>query len=219
MSIITDVKQLSHSQVLDLFELDQFTTPNQVFRFCNHSGVSFGGVVYQPLAFQSGGWDFKASSSGLPRPRLVVSNVLGTVSSLIKDFNDLLGARVRRTRTLVKYLDGQPTANFNEKFSDQIYYIDRKVKETKNEIEWQLATKIDLEGVQLPKRIIIASTCGWRYRSVECGYTGPPVATSLDVATTDPGADDCSLRVSGCQLRFGQFGLLPFGGFPGCDSF
>ena len=93
------------------------------------------------------------------------------------------------------------------------------MKETKNAIEWQLATKIDLEGVQLPKRIIIASTCGWRYRFVECGYTGPPVATSLDVATSDPGADDCSLRVSGCQRRFGQFGLLPFGRFPGTDSF
>ena len=219
MSIITDVKQLSHSQVLDLFELDRFTTPNQVFRFCNYRGVSFGGLAYRPLAFQSAGWDFKASSSGLPRPRLVVSNVLGTVSSLIRDFNDLLGARVKRIRTLVKYLDGQPTANANEKFAEQIYYIDRKVKETKNAIEWQLSTKIDLEGVQLPKRIIIASTCGWRYRSVECGYTGPPVATSLDVATSDPGADDCSLRVSGCQRRFGQFGLLPFGGFPGTESF
>ena len=219
MSIITDVKQLNHSQTIDLFQLDLFTTPNQIFRFCNHAGVSFGGLAYQPLAFQSDGWDFKASSSGLPRPRLVVSNVLGSVSSLIRDFNDLLGARVKRIRTLVKYLDGQPTANSNEKFSEQVYYIDRKVKETKNVVEWELSTKIDLEGVQLPKRIIIASTCGWRYRSVECGYTGPPVATSLDVATRDPAADDCSLRVSGYQLRFGQFGLLPFGGFPGTESF
>lgn len=219
MSIFTDVTKLNHSKVIDLFVLDQYTKPNQVFRFCNYTGVSFGGFPYSPLAFQSDGWDFKASSSGLPRPRLIVSNVLGTVSSLIKNFNDLLGARVRRTRTLVKFLDGQPTANANEKFAEQVYYIDRKVKETKNVIEWQLATKIDLEGVQLPKRIIIASTCGWRYRSVECGYTGPPVATSLDVPTTDPGADDCSLRISGCQKRFGQFGLLPFGGFPGTESF
>ena len=219
MSIITDVKQLNHSESIDLFEVDRFANPNQIFRFCNYVGVSFGGVPYQPMAFQSGGWDFKASSTGLPRPRLVVSNVLGTVSGLVRDYNDLLGARVKRIRTLVKYLDGKPTANSSEKFSEQVYYVDRKVKETKNVIEWELATKIDLEGVQLPKRIIIASTCGWRYRSVECGYTGGPVATSLDVATRDPASDDCSLRISGCQLRFGQFGLLPFGGFPGTDSF
>jgi hypothetical protein len=34
---------------------------------------------------------------------------------------------------------------------------------------------MDLEGLQLPRRVITQNHCLWRYRSSECGYVGAPV--------------------------------------------
>jgi hypothetical protein len=39
---------------------------------------------------------------------------------------------------------------------------------------------MDLEGLQLPRRVITQNHCLWRYRSSECGYTGAPVFNSND---------------------------------------
>ena len=52
------------------------------------------------------------------------------------------------------------------------------------------------------------------YRSGECGYAGGPVANYKNNPTSDPAQDQCSRTMTGCKKRFGEFGALPFGGFP-----
>jgi lambda family phage minor tail protein L len=54
----------------------------------------------------------------------------------------------------------------------------------------------------------------WRLSRAYCGYNGPAVADSDDVATDDPARDQCGGRVRSCKLRFGQDKPLPYGGFP-----
>jgi phage-related protein len=77
-------------------------------------------------------------------------------------------------------LDGQAAADPHAKFPDEIWYVDRKSNENRSVVEFELASKFDLVGVVLPRRQIIANVCQWRYRSAECGYTGPPVADAND---------------------------------------
>lgn len=114
--------------------------------------------------------------------------------------------------------DRNPTADPNEHFLDEIWFIERKVSETKEVVEFELTTAIDLNGEQLPGRQVIAGVCGWLirggYRGPFCGYTGPAVADANDVPTTDPSRDQCGGRVRSCKLRFGADKPLPYGGFP-----
>lgn len=114
--------------------------------------------------------------------------------------------------------DRNPTADPNEHFLAEIWFIERKVSETKEVVEFELTTAIDLNGEQLPGRQIISGVCGWLircgYRGPFCGYTGPAVADANDVPTTDPARDQCGGRVGSCKLRFGADKPLPYGGFP-----
>jgi len=111
-----------------------------------------------------------------------------------------------------------PTADPNEHFLDEIWFIERKVAEDKQTVEFELTTAIDLNGEQLPGRQVIAGVCGWLirggYRGPYCGYNGPAVADANDVPTTDPSRDQCGGRVGSCKLRFGADKPLPYGGFP-----
>lgn len=111
-----------------------------------------------------------------------------------------------------------PNADPNEHFLDEVWFIERKVSETKELVEFELTTAIDLNGEQLPGRQVIAGVCGWLirggYRGPYCGYTGPAVADANDVPTNDPSSDQCGGRVGSCKLRFGTDKPLPYGGFP-----
>jgi hypothetical protein len=101
-------------------------------------------------------------------------------SSAISSADDLVGAKVIRRRTLFKYLDNGPEPDSNQEFPEDIFYIERKSAETNITVTWQLASKIDLEGLLLPRRVITQDHCLWRYRGAECGYSGPPVANEFD---------------------------------------
>ena len=108
----------------------------------------------------------------LPRPKLSVSNALGTITAILLNVNkvtagnDLSAATVTRIRTLARYLDAvnfppdedgvqvnplgtpDPTAEFPR----EIYKIDRKSAENRNLVEFELAAVFDLIGVRAPQR-------------------------------------------------------------------
>ena len=219
----SDLQPLSHSGIIELYTLD--LTPIGTYgicRFCNYNqttgaSVSFGGVVYNAYPIETSGFEIKSSGT-IPTPSIKLSNIFGCITGLINNYADIVGAKIIRTRTLVKYLDGQPAASPTTKFPDDIWYVERKVSEDKIFVEFQLASILDLEGAQIPARLMFQDACTWGYRGDGCGYTGGPVADEFDIPTSDPTRDKCSQAVSGCRLRFGQFATLPFGGFPGLDK-
>ena len=159
---------------------------------------------------------FEYSGNGqLPRPKVRVSNIIGTITALLLSLPDgLEGAKFTRIRTLARYIDGanfpggtnpygtpDPTAEFPR----EIYYVDRKVIETRDVVEFELAAAFDLAGVRAPKRQCIANICQWVYKSTECSYTG---------ALTS-----CSKTLDACKAHFGATAELPFGSFPGIGSY
>ena len=157
----------------------------------------------------------------MPRPRLRVANVTGAITALVLTYQDLVGAKITRKRTLAKYLDAvnfsggsNPTADPLAEFADDIYYVDRKSRETRDVVEFELAASFDLEGVTLPRRQIVQNVCPWRYRGSECGYTGSNYFNANDQSVVSSIQDICGKRLASCQVRFGQNAELPFGGFP-----
>lgn len=187
MTIQQDVRNSWHEAIVELFELDLSPITQQAgdkFYFTRDifpdgTKPQWKGQVYEPFPIEITG--FETSTNGpIPEPELTVANVLGTLSSVTNAFEDLVGARVVRRRTLGKYLDNGTSPNSNEEFPEDVYFIERKTAETSLTITWQLASKIDLEGLQIPRRIITQNYCIWKYRGAECGYTGPPIADERD---------------------------------------
>ena len=102
----------------------------------------------------------------------------------------------------------------------ETWYIDRVASENQQFVEFELAPKLDLVNVQIPRRTI-EEFCPWKYRESECGYTGrecfdindQKITTGTQEQKED--ADICGKRLKSCQKRFGRDDDLPFGGFYG----
>ncbi|WP_333976377.1 phage minor tail protein L [Burkholderia cepacia] len=222
MSITTDIQQLEPGALIELFELDATAIGGQVAYFHGHrqqGKIVWRAVAYSPWPITADGFE-RTSSGRQPVPTLKVGNLDGSISSLCLALADMVGAKVTRRRTLLKYLDavnfpsGNPSANPNEEMPPETWLIERKSREDNETVEFELSSPLDFDGEQLPRRQIIPNLCTWAYRGPECGYTGGPCADANDAPTTDPAKDRCSNSVRGCKLRFGANNPLPYGGFP-----
>jgi len=187
MTLEADVQQGWHDAIVELFDLD--LTPitgdvNDKFYFTNQlkpddNKIVWQGRTYEPLPIISTGYE-KNTTGQIAQPSLTVANVMGTFTQVIDSLDDLVGAKVTRRRTLGKYLDGEPSADPLQEFPLDVFYIERKTSENALTITWQLGSVLDLEGLQLPRRVITQNYCQWNYRSSECGYTGAPVFNAND---------------------------------------
>lgn len=241
--IVQELQQAAPSAIIELFELRLVAAlhgSNDVYRF--HAGVNaknnggnvvWAGQTYTRMPIECEGFEYSGNGQ-LPRPTLRIANVLGTVTTVllavnaITPGNDLIGAKVIRKRTLARYLDAvnflgnvnpYGTPDPAAEFPEEIYYISRKVAETKDVVELELAAAFDLQGVRAPKRQCIANICQWVYRSAECSYTGTAYFNDNDQAVGTLALDVCGKRVSSCKARFGATAALPFGSFPGIGSY
>ncbi len=225
MTLARDIQTLEPGSVVDLFEIDLTGLGGSILYFHPGRNGLLSSVVWnghEYIAFPILAEGFEASGNGkMPRPTVRVANVTGLISAALRDFDDLIGCKVTRRRTLAKYLDAvnfpggvNASADPTQEFPPEVWFVDRKSSESKMVVEFELAASWDVQGVLLPRRQAIANTCNWRYRSADCGYTGGAVANGNDVATADLAQDQCGKRLASCKLRFGEFAVLPFGAFP-----
>jgi len=122
--------------------------------------------TYAALPIEMKGFK-KASSGTLARPTLTIANVLTTFGDAIGSLtnNDLLGNKVTRRSTLVKYLYGQASDQSPAvEFPSEIYYIDRIKQETAAMIVFEVAPAHDLIGVTVPARHAMSNACSWIYK-------------------------------------------------------
>lgn len=225
-SLAPDLHKLELPAKVELLVIDVTPLGGPIYRFVNQiskvqQSIVWQGNTYTPMPIEASG--FEAQSDGpMPRPRLVVSNVMGLIGAAVRQYQRLGGCVLTRKRTLSRYLDAvnfpggvNPSADPTAHYPDEVWYFDRIVARNKMRVEWELVSPLDRPGLQLPRRQIQARTCPFKYRGSECGYTGGPVATAQDVPTAVLAQDRCSHLISGCKLRFGANAELPFGGFPG----
>lgn len=234
-TIVADIQSLSPSALIELFVLDMSHSTgivNDLLYF--HAGTNqltgdivWQGNTYVHLPIEAEGFS-AGSNGGLPRPKVRLANLNGTFSQTLAAYDDLIGCKISRKRTFVKYLDAvnfstgvNATANAGQYYPDDIWYIDQKMSETRYMIEWELASAFDLIGVMLPSRQVNQNSCPWKYGGTECGYnqniSGAKLFDSTDVAVTSIALDVCGKRLSSCEARWGttKTVVLPYGGFPG----
>ena len=100
-------------------------------------------------------------------------------------------------------------------FPDEIWYVDRKAVETRTHIQFELTAAHDIHGVKLPSRTVVANSCPWVYRGVECGYSGTTYWDINNNTVVAASADVCSKTFTSCELRFPSSVESLLGGFPG----
>ena len=140
--------------------------------------IVFDGQEYLPIAVEAEGFDILGDQR-LPRPVLKVSNAGLYISSLLRRFNNLNGAKIVRKRTFLKFLDDvnfpdnqNPwgSANPNARMPDDKYFISRKMSENKLAVEFELVSSLELENIEIPARKISSRYCSWIYRGFGCRY-------------------------------------------------
>lgn len=224
MTIKAEIQSLAPSALMEFFTLDASNLENgEVLHF--HAGtngimnsVAWQDVIYTPLPVQAEGFDITAKGA-LPRPKLSVANAGGLLSTEIRNFNDFVGCKLIRKRTFVKYLDasnfpdGNPNADPNQYLPDEVWFVERKILETRYVIEFELSSAFDLMGVKLPNRQIIQNSCPWVYRGQECGWNGGYFDKNNQPC--GPQSDMCAKTLAACKVRFTNGQPVRFGGFPG----
>ncbi len=120
--------------------------------------------LYLPFPVESEGWEVRGTGS-LPRPTVRFANINQYWSAHLSNYDDLVGAKVIRRRTLQKHLGTNPPVEFNR----DVYYIERKTTETATMVEFELASAFDVQGIQLPRRAVVAARCPWKYKDPDQG--------------------------------------------------
>ena len=176
-ALYDEISNINPSAIIELFTLElkeglhyATGTPtglDTIYRFHAGSNLNsnaemvWAGNTYQRFPLIAEGFAYQRGQ--LPRPKLIVSNALGTITAildLIKP-NELTGATITRIRTLARFLDAVNfPGNSNPlgtpdplaEFPREIYAIDRKANENREVVEFELAAAFDLIGVKSPKR-------------------------------------------------------------------
>lgn len=210
--------------------------------------IIWNGQAYQPLPIEADGFEYSGNGQlPRPKLRAsnLLGSITAILATLPEG---LEGAKVTRIRTLRRFLDEEnfapsdvllledgfellyedgtsiyleptnATADPYAEWPREIYYVDRKSAESRDVVEFELASAFDLAGVRAPKRQCV-TRCQWVYRSAECSYAGTNYYNENDVAVGNASEDVCGKRVDSCKLRFGQNAELPYGGYPGIGTY
>lgn len=201
------LSKLRHDAVIELYKIDLSLAgyPN-IFYFTpvfssNPIELVWNGQSYIPTDMVSSGWEYNGQGT-LPTPTITITNIFGGVSALCKQFNDMLGAKVTRYKVFRSDLG----FNKSETITDpDIWFIERKVSEDALSVQFELASSLDLRGVRLPSRPMLANSCSWLskggFKGRYCQYSGQ--------------AASCDGRLSTCR-SLGNAGR--YGGFPGLGN-
>lgn len=193
-----EIQSLNPSALITLFELDLsdiifnssvLNESERIFRFHSELKLINTDIFWQGDRYVASpimASDFELTTKGsTPTPKLtIVSNdesidIFATLRQKIRELGDIVGAKVTRIRTFAKYLDANNFPNSASRpigfapdpyseFPRDIYYVERKSRENKNIIEYELASIFDVQGIKLPGRIVSSNRCMWVYRGCGC---------------------------------------------------
>lgn len=210
--ISSEIMALNPSALITLFEIDLSSVEKKIgdgqssligeyiVRFHNNKEFPKKTITWQSKHFSPApiiAEGFDTSSRGvLPTPKMSVfvnnneseMHSFSLLRRISKEYGDIVGAKVTRIRTFLKYLDLE---NFEDEESVKsglfslpqdyepnkyaelprdIFYIERKTNETPTEMSFELSSLIDVEGIKLPRRTINSLKCSFNYRGCGCFY-------------------------------------------------
>lgn len=182
------------------------------------NGKLFGQIIwkgkrYIPFPFETEGYEISTRGT-LPKPKIIFSNqtqvdqydyFFRIIKNAIRSVGDIIGLKITRRRTFLKFLDA---VNFKSgggiiddsdfiidpnslaELPQDVYFIDRKLRESKNSLEYEMSSILDLENIRLPLRTMYAESCSFDYRGEGCEYNSGNFYTNQNHADGRPVATD-----------------------------
>jgi len=221
--------QLITQELITLYQLDTTALGGQWFYFTSAEDAAtlivWGGQQYSPLPMQAQGFEM-TTKGAIPQPSVTISNVYGAASTLLREYKGLLGAKLIRILTLRRFLDDGSTPDANALISRDVFVVAQKTSHTPVMVAFKLASAMDQQGVELPRRLILRDLCShvyrtWRpdlgafdYSKATCPYSGVTNWDVNDQVNVPPPQDQCSRTMIGCMNRFPGGQPLPARFFP-----
>lgn len=201
MTDLIDTVQLSEidDELIELFDITlpgySSTSGAGKYYLCNgetdqdavaDTDIIFNGNTYLAIPIQITGIEFN-SSGAYARPTLTIANIPNLTKTLDTDNeavledlrvagtagieafernDELIGTKVVYRKTLKSKLSS------GEEFPSQTYYIDRVASENNIFVAFELASPMDIEGAQIPARMVIGRYCSWQYQGRADGLGG-----------------------------------------------
>jgi len=110
---VAELQKPNPSNIVELFQLELNTTMHgvsQTYYFHNgtnennNSNLVFNNIQYTRMPIEADGFEYNGKQT--PRPTLKISNILGTITTILLTLpQGLEGAKVTRIRTLERYID------------------------------------------------------------------------------------------------------------------
>ena len=236
-------ERLELGESIDLYTLDLrhlgyptvfYWTPSR------RDGLSiwFGGKEFVSAAIEITGLE-RSSENAPPEPILAFANVDKGGYAILRDYDDLVDAKVTYMHTWSQFIDKLPDGSDNPDADPkatnipEVWYVQQKEGSDPTVIKWRLSSVMDLSGKQIPARTMLKSVCRrpyrfwdadkaqWVYPSTPaaCPYSGAAMYTRTSSPTSDPVQDRCPKNPRGCADRFGARNDLPGWFFPGIQRY
>tara|TARA_R100001460_G_scaffold9830_3_gene23356 strand:- start:396 stop:1019 length:624 start_codon:yes stop_codon:yes gene_type:complete len=110
---VAELQKSNPSNIVELFQLELNTTMHgvsQTYYFHNgtnennNANLVFNNIQYTRMPIEADGFEYNGKQT--PRPTLKISNILGTITTILLTLpQGLEGAKVTRIRTLERYID------------------------------------------------------------------------------------------------------------------
>ncbi len=195
-----------------LYEI--YVNPTTTLYFTsNLEDINFDGQIYTSYNIKFDRIPESAAGAA-PTLQMTIGNVDRVMSAYLFNNNGLRGNEVRLILVFITETDGVATVydDPNSKLEIKFYVTAAggKPQGSSRIIQLMLKPKLAYDNEKIPRRKMRRSFCWWRYRSRECGYTGPQMA--------GPGGapDDYCSRILGDSV-FGcsaHINIGRFGGYP-----
>jgi len=168
-----------------------------------------------------------------------MSNVDKSGYALLKQYDDLVNAKITYMHTWAHFLDKLPDGSDNPNKDPkavnipEVWYVQQKEGSDPTVVKWRLSSVLDLSGVMVPSRTMLKTVCrrpyrfwdakkgAWSYskKASACPYAGTQMFTRDSTPTSDPLLDRCPKNPRGCSDRFGSRTDLPGWFFPGLQRY
>ena len=200
--------------------------------------IIWKGKRYLPFPIKTEGYEVSTRGT-LPKPKITFSNqnqipdydtFFRIIKNSIKSIGDIIGLQVTRRRTFLKYLDAinfksnggiinddlfQIDSDPLAELPPDVFFIERKLRESKNILEYEMSSILDLENIKLPFRTMYSQSCSFEYRGEGCNYGGTsPYASQLNGG--NPIATDKDERITSL---LGGTAIVNRGAWPGTGTY
>jgi lambda family phage minor tail protein L len=163
IAIKKEGNKLSPDTYIELYDFDPTAIGGSIRYITNTSSggtdptnnIFWKGHNYLPFPLEVTGYDNKSDGTALGRVTMTISNVHKSLIAGVLALGDLVGTKVTRTRTFLKFTDAGSEPNPDAHYPIEIYYITRKIMQNRASLQFELSNVLDRQEIRLPRRQVL----------------------------------------------------------------